>query len=75
VRPLLETVKLPIIAPSLGGVETILTHCWSMSHAAIPASVKNNLGIRESLLRISVGIEDPEDLWDDLAQGLESAKR
>ncbi|MGE4344227.1 MAG: PLP-dependent aspartate aminotransferase family protein [Geoalkalibacter sp.] len=75
VRPLLETVKLPIIAPSLGGVETILTHCWSMSHAAIPASVKNELGIRESLLRISVGIEDPEDLWDDLAQGLESAKR
>ncbi|MCK4509240.1 MAG: aminotransferase class V-fold PLP-dependent enzyme, partial [Desulfuromonadales bacterium] len=37
VKKLLEGVKLPIIAPSLGGVETILTHCWSMSHAAIPA--------------------------------------
>ncbi len=67
----LATVKLPIIAPSLGGVETILTHCWSMSHAAIPAEVKTRLGIRETLLRVSVGIEDPEDLWDDLAAGLE----
>ncbi|NIQ93577.1 MAG: methionine biosynthesis PLP-dependent protein, partial [Desulfuromonadales bacterium] len=38
VRRLLETVRLPIIAPSLGGVETILTHCWSMSHAAVPAA-------------------------------------
>jgi cystathionine beta-lyase len=39
VKDLLQNVKLPIIAPSLGGVETILTHCWSMSHAAIPAEV------------------------------------
>jgi len=70
VAPLLATVKLPIIAPSLGGVETILTHCWSMSHAAIPAPVKRELGIRETLVRISVGIEDPEDLWEDLEAGL-----
>ena len=70
VAPLLATVKLPIIAPSLGGVETILTHCWSMSHAAIPAPVKKELGIRETLVRISVGIEDPEDLWEDLEAGL-----
>jgi cystathionine beta-lyase len=70
VAPLLATVKLPIIAPSLGGVETILTHCWSMSHAAIPAPVKKELGIRETLVRISVGIEDPEDLWEDLNEGL-----
>lgn len=65
VKPLLERVRLPIIAPSLGGVETILTHCWSMSHAAIPAETKLKLGIRETLLRISVGIEDVEDLWED----------
>ncbi|KIH77857.1 cystathionine beta-lyase [Geoalkalibacter ferrihydriticus] len=70
VTRVLEQVKLPIIAPSLGGVETILTHCWSMSHAAIPAPVKEQLGIRESLLRISTGIEDPEDLWEDLANAL-----
>ncbi|BCR06520.1 cystathionine beta-lyase MetC [Desulfuromonas versatilis] len=70
IKPLLERIALPIIAPSLGGVETILTHCWSMSHAAIPASTKEKLGIRETLVRISVGIEDVEDLWEDLAAGL-----
>ena len=70
VKPLLQQVELPIIAPSLGGVETILTHCWSMSHAAIPAETKLRLGIRESLLRISTGIEDVEDLWEDLERGL-----
>jgi cystathionine beta-lyase len=72
VAPLLQQIKLPIIAPSLGGVETILTHCWSMSHAAIPAETKLRLGIRESLLRISVGIEDVEDLWEDLDAALKS---
>jgi cystathionine beta-lyase len=70
VARLLRTIRLPIIAPSLGGVETILTHCWSMSHAAIPAETKLRLGIRETLVRISVGIEDPQDLWEDLASGL-----
>jgi cystathionine beta-lyase len=70
IAPLLQRVKLPIIAPSLGGVETILTHCWSMSHAAIPVATKQQLGIRETLLRISAGIEDVEDLWEDLLQGL-----
>ncbi|HKL49186.1 MAG TPA: PLP-dependent aspartate aminotransferase family protein [Desulfuromonadales bacterium] len=70
VRKLLETVRLPIIAPSLGGVETILTHCWSMSHAAVPVADKERLGIRETLVRISTGIEDPEDLWEDLEAGL-----
>lgn len=72
VAPLLQRIQLPIIAPSLGGVETILTHCWSMSHAAIPAETKLRLGIRETLLRISVGIEDVEDLWEDLAAALKS---
>jgi cystathionine beta-lyase len=70
VKPLLETVALPIISPSLGGVETILTHCWSMSHAAIPAETKQAAGIGPGLLRISAGIEDIEDLWEDLAAGL-----
>ena len=46
IRPLLERLELPIIAPSLGGVETILTHCWSMSHAAIPVADKLRLGIQ-----------------------------
>ncbi len=70
VPALLKKIKLPIIAPSLGGVETILTHCWSMSHAAMPADFKLKLGITEGLLRISTGIEDVEDLWEDLQQAL-----
>ena len=70
VKKLLEAVKLPIIAPSLGGVETILTHCWTMSHAAIPAQDKLRQGISKNLLRISVGLEDVEDLWEDLEAGL-----
>ena len=70
VKKLLESVKLPIIAPSLGGVETILTHCWSMSHAAIPVQDKLQQGISKKLLRISVGLEDVEDLWEDLRVGL-----
>lgn len=70
VKPLLEKVELPIIAPSLGGVETILTHCWSMSHAAIPAETKRSMGIGPGLLRISAGIEAVEDLWEDLERGL-----
>jgi cystathionine beta-lyase len=70
VPAVLQRVKLPIIAPSLGGVETILTHCWSMSHAAIPAVTKQTLGIGPELLRLAVGIEDAEDLWDDLEAAL-----
>jgi cystathionine beta-lyase len=71
VSGLLQGVRLPIIAPSLGGVETILTHCWSMSHAAVPDDVKASIGLSASLLRLSVGIEDVEDLWRDLEQALE----
>jgi cystathionine beta-lyase len=70
VARLLAEARLPIIAPSLGGVETILTHCWSMSHAAIPAATKLALGIRETLVRLSVGIEDVDDLWNDLDSAL-----
>ena len=70
VGKLLDSVRLPILAPSLGGVETILTHCWSMSHGAIPAESKLKQGISKSLLRISVGLEDIEDLWEDLEKGL-----
>jgi cystathionine beta-lyase len=70
VTRLLQNVKLPIIAPSLGGVETILTHCWTMSHAAIPEKDKIRQGLSKKLLRISIGLEDVEDLWEDLETGL-----
>lgn len=70
VKALLRKLQLPIIAPSLGGVETIVTHCWSMSHAAIPAEVKKEMGISPTLIRLCAGIEDVDDLWQDLEQAL-----
>lgn len=70
VDELLQRVRLPIIAPSLGGVETIMTHCWSMSHAALPADLKMALGIGPGLFRLSAGIEETDDLWKDLESAL-----
>lgn len=70
IKPFLSRLQLPIIAPSLGGVETIVTHCWTMSHAAIPAAVKDTMGITPTLMRLSAGIEDVEDLWQDLERSL-----
>lgn len=63
-------VKLPITAVSLGGVESILSYPATMSHACVPAEERAKQGITEGLLRLSVGIEDTEDLLVDLQQAL-----
>jgi cystathionine beta-lyase/cystathionine gamma-synthase len=70
-RTLLNHVKLCSLAESLGGVETLISHPASMTHASIPADVRQKIGITEGLVRISVGIEDSQDLVDDLAAALE----
>jgi len=64
------TAKLKIVkvAESLGGVETIMSQPFNMSHAVIPASEKNALGITKNLLRLSVGLEDTEDIIADIVQ-------
>ncbi|MBL8149789.1 MAG: cystathionine gamma-synthase [Blastocatellia bacterium] len=67
----LETVKLCSLAESLGGVETLVCHPASMTHASIPAQERSRLGITEGLVRISVGIENVEDIIDDIDQALE----
>ena len=69
-RRLLENVKLCSLAESLGGVETLISHPALMTHASIPAEVRRNVGITDGLVRISVGIEDVEDLVADLDQAL-----
>jgi cystathionine beta-lyase/cystathionine gamma-synthase len=69
-RRLLEGLKLCSLAESLGGVETLISHPAMMTHASIPADVRRNIGITDGLVRISVGIEDIEDLQADLEQGL-----
>ena len=62
----LNSVKLISFAESLGGVETLLTYPTLQTHPDVPAEVKERNGITESLLRLSVGIEDIEDLIADL---------
>ena len=69
-RALLNNVKLCSLAESLGGVETLISHPASMTHASIPAEIRKNIGITDGLVRLSVGIEDVEDLIADLDQAL-----
>jgi cystathionine gamma-synthase len=63
------------LAESLGGVESLVSHPASMTHAGMEESARLRAGIRPGLLRVSVGIEDPADLVADLAAGLERAVR
>ncbi|SMO74632.1 cystathionine gamma-synthase [Fodinibius sediminis] len=56
------------LAESLGGVESLISHPASMTHASIPREVREKAGLKDSLIRLSVGIEDAEDLIEDLAQ-------
>jgi cystathionine gamma-lyase len=69
-RTFLERVKLFTLAESLGGVESLIEHPAIMTHASIPAETRKTLGIHDNLVRISVGIEDLEDLKQDLLQAL-----
>jgi cystathionine gamma-synthase len=62
------------LAESLGGVESLVAHPASMTHASMAPEARRNAGIADNLLRLSVGIEDPRDLVADLAQGLERAR-
>jgi cystathionine gamma-lyase len=66
----LERVRLFTLAESLGGVESLLEHPAIMTHASIPPEQRAEIGISESFVRISVGIEDPDDLIADLDQAL-----
>jgi len=69
-RHVLNRVRLLALAESLGGVETLICHPASMTHASVPPERRQAIGITDSLVRISVGIEDPQDLQDDLRQAL-----
>lgn len=70
-RRLLNSVRLCALAESLGGVETLISHPATMTHASVPADRRAALGITDGLVRISVGIEDIDDLKADLAQALD----
>jgi cystathionine beta-lyase/cystathionine gamma-synthase len=70
-RRLLNGVRLMALAESLGGVETLISHPATMTHASVPADRRTALGITDGLVRISAGIEDVEDLQEDLSQALD----
>jgi cystathionine beta-lyase/cystathionine gamma-synthase len=70
-RRLLNSVRLHSLAESLGGVETLISHPATMTHASVPAERRAALGITDGMVRISAGIEDIEDLKEDLIQALD----
>lgn len=70
-RRLLNHVKLCSLAESLGGVETLISLPALMTHTSMPPEIRQQVGITDGLVRLSVGIEDVEDLVADLEQGLQ----
>ncbi len=70
----LSNVKIPVFAVSLGAVESILSYPAKMSHAAMPQEEREKRGIKNSLIRLSVGLENPDDLINDFSQALHQVK-
>ena len=73
-RRFLESTRLFTLAESLGGVESLVNHPAIMTHASVPSETRARLGISDTLIRLSVGIEDCADLIADLEQALRSAR-
>ena len=72
---LLGRVKVFALAESLGGVESLISHPASMTHASVPPEMRAKLGITEGLVRLSCGVEDVEDLLADLERGFDALPR
>ncbi len=72
-RRFAERTRIFVLAESLGGVESLIGHPASMTHASVPPEMRRAMGLTDSLVRLSVGIEDVEDLIGDLEQALEGA--
>ena len=69
-----SSLHLIALAESLGGVESLVCHPATMTHASIPKEIREAVGITDGLIRLSVGIEDADDLINDLSQAINSAK-
>jgi len=70
-KKVLNNVKIFILAESLGGVESLICHPASMTHATVPKEEREKFGLTDGLVRFSVGIEDIEDLIDDVEKTLQ----
>jgi cystathionine beta-lyase/cystathionine gamma-synthase len=73
-RRFVEAVRVFALAESLGGVESLIGHPASMTHASVPAALREAMGLTDSLVRLSCGCEDPEDLMADLEQAFEASR-
>ena len=71
-KKLLKKLRIFTVAESLGGVESLIEHPASMTHASVPKATRLERGVTDSLIRVSVGIEDVEDLLEDLKGGFEA---
>ncbi|MCR5672005.1 MAG: PLP-dependent aspartate aminotransferase family protein [Butyrivibrio sp.] len=72
-RKFFKNLKLVTLAESLGGVESLVCHPATMTHAAIPADIRKKVGIVDELIRLSVGIENADDIIADIKQAIENA--
>ena len=70
-RKLMNSLKLCSLAVSLGSVDTLVEHPASMTHAVMPKDMRESLGISDGLVRVSVGIEDAEDILNDFEQAFD----
>ncbi|MDO5069819.1 MAG: PLP-dependent aspartate aminotransferase family protein [Neisseria zoodegmatis] len=68
----IKNMKLVQMASSLGGVESLVNHCYSQSHSGVPHDIKTAAGIKIGLLRFSVGVEDIDDIWMDISAALDT---
>lgn len=73
-RKFFSAVRLVTLAESLGGVESLVCHPSTMTHAAFPKELRDKIGITDGLIRLSVGIEDKQDIVDDLEQAISFAE-
>jgi cystathionine beta-lyase/cystathionine gamma-synthase len=74
-RKFVERTRVFVLAESLGGVESLIGHPASMTHASVPLAMRQAMGLTDSLIRLSCGVEDADDLVDDLDQALRASGR
>jgi len=73
-RQFLSSLKIITLAESLGGVESLIEHPALMTHVSVPEKLREELGIKDNMIRISCGIEDVEDLINDIQNSLNTIK-
>ncbi|MEO6056020.1 MAG: PLP-dependent transferase [Gemmatimonadales bacterium] len=74
-RRFVETTRIFALAESLGGVESLIGHPASMTHASVPPAMRQAMGLTDSLVRLSCGVEDTEDLLEDLERAFKESRR